>query len=263
MKIIELQSWEKYCAKIEQLQHQNKGIPIIFRGQSNFKKPLKTTLERVSKYNWTIRNYCQLVVDCIPQIKSFKKFPSETPPISDIDRELNETHNEYLVKIPNAISYYWTYLRHYGFPSPLLDWSQSPYIAAFFAFCESAKSKKIAIYAFIDSISGEKTVWAGKPQITAKWLNIHPNKRHTLQQSCYTVSTKPKNNDHQFIPHEHVFKTREANQDILIKYVIPISERKIALKFLDQKGINYFSLMESEETLLKTIAFKELELKNL
>ena len=57
MRIIELQSWEKYCVKIEELQRQNKGIPIIFRGQSNFKKRLKTTLERVSKYNWTIRNY--------------------------------------------------------------------------------------------------------------------------------------------------------------------------------------------------------------
>jgi hypothetical protein len=263
MEIIELESWEKYCSAIEELQHQYEYLPIIFRGQSNFKKPLKTTLERFSKCNWTIRKYCKLVVDCIPQIKSFKEHPSNIPPISDIDGELNEIHNEYLVEIPNAISYYWTYLRHHGFPSPLLDWSQSPYIAAFFAFCESAKSRNVSIFAFIDSISGDKTVWAGKPQITAKWLNIYPHKRHARQQSCYTVATKPKNNDHQFVPHEHVFKTGEVNQDILIKYVIPISERIKALKFLDQKDINYFNLIESEEALLKTIAFRELELKTL
>ena len=48
---------------------------------------------------------------------------------------------------------YFVYLRHHGFPSPLLDWSASPYVAAFFAFDKMPKeASHIAIHALPDAL---------------------------------------------------------------------------------------------------------------
>jgi hypothetical protein len=262
MQTIELKSWENYCAEINKLQHKYDNIPILFRGQADSIWPLTTTLERFSKNRWTIKNYCELVINCVAQIESLKQHTSIFPEISDIRQELLENFDQVLVHIPNAISFYWTYLRHYGFPSPLLDWSTSPYIAGFFAFSENTKAKKVAIFAFIDSIN-EKHIWLGRPQITSKWLNIHSNERHNRQKSCYTVATKAIKKDHEFVRYDKVVNENEINQDILIKFIIPSYESMKALKFLDQHNINYYSLIGNHEALLKTLAFREIRLRNL
>jgi len=257
-KTIELDSWEAYCSAVDDLKRKYFSIPILYRGQPNAGWHLRTTLERYSQSKWTIRKYCGLVVDCVKDLGHIEKYTDDIPSLTDIDRELTENVSEVLVSIPITISFYWSYLRHHGFPSPLLDWTTSPYIAAFFAFCESTSAKKVAVFAFLDSISGEKHVRRGKPQITSKWLNVYQHERQTRQKSGYTVATKAMKGDHQFVPHELVFRENEIDQDIIIKYVIPSRESTKAMKWLDGKGINYYSLMNNTEAHLKTLALRNI-----
>ena len=106
-----------------------------------------------------------------------------------------------------------------------------------------------------------KHIWTGKPQITAKWLNVHTCVRHERQKSCYTIATKAIENDHQFARHEHVFRDNETEQDILLKFLIPSRDSTKAMKWLDKSGINYYNLMDDRKGHLKTLAFRKIRLE--
>ena len=66
---------------------------------------------------------------------------------------------------------YLAYLRHHGFPSPLLDWTKSPYIAAYFAMVNAPQKevKKVSVFAYLESPTGGKTVEPTGPVIQFSW----------------------------------------------------------------------------------------------
>ena len=51
------------------------------------------------------------------------------------------------------------HLRHHGFPSPLLDWTKSPYIAAFFAFNEATEQDDVAIFSYRETLDWGSGGW--------------------------------------------------------------------------------------------------------
>ena len=77
----------------------------------------------------------------------------------------------------------------------------------------------------------------------------------------YSICTQKKNEGHEFIGHENVCASSGKNQNVLIKINIPRTEKINALSYLYDFDINSFSLMQTEDSLSKTLAFKGLELK--
>jgi hypothetical protein len=80
------------------------------------------------------------------------------------------------------------YLRHHGFPSPLLDWSSSPYVAAYFAFAEPVEDgKNVAIYAYRERGDGGFKIGGNdEPFIRQLGPYVSGPKRHFAQRSQYT-----------------------------------------------------------------------------
>jgi hypothetical protein len=261
-----LDTWEDFPEEIKKIRAQyGKHVcgdikvenRILFRGQANADWELKTTLERSSSRTWGIQDYMNIAQSCAPRLESTFNRTWNLPEWPELHATMKRDHKSPFVKIPHYD--YWVYLRHHGFPSPLLDWSKSPFIAAFFAFEEPEDTKCVAIFTYVESTTGGKGGFVGAPKISVQGPYVKTHERHYLQQAWYTIATEDKNNDHEFVPHESVFRKSGGNQDILIKLTIPVSERLKALNTLYDYNITRFSLFQTEEALVRTLAFQELE----
>ena len=76
----------------------------------------------------------------------------------------------------------------------------------------------------------------------------------------YNLQNKEK--EWRFAPYAKVFSPGGPNVDVLWKYDIPSTERLTVLRFLnDDYNMNAFSLFQSEESLMETMALRELDLR--
>jgi hypothetical protein len=93
---------------------------------------------------------------------------------------------------------------------------------------------------------------------------MRTDQRHFLQQCWYSMCVGDDQNaeDYVFRPQERAMAGQVGPVDRLVKFTIPISERRAALRQLDLMNINPFSLFGSEDSLVRTIARRECYFSN-
>lgn len=279
MEEIELASWSDFSFGLQRIdekrkdrQQQNNGRclkPTLFRGLGNYVWSLETTLERFFKPESinekpSVLRYYRKVTRSQPAVESLISAVWQDLPDYPAFQKLLQS--DYCLDRPlgreRVIYEYLTYLRHHGYPSPLLDWTVSPWVASFFAFDRMATdATHVAIYALAQdtchSISGDQHLFDIGP-----YVRTHP--RHYLQQSRYTmcVSADPTNNearrDYLFYSHDQALTSGpNRERDLLVKVKIPAKERRTALEQLDLMNINAYSLFGSEDSLIHTLATRQ------
>jgi hypothetical protein len=269
MEIKPIQSWNEFVQEIERLnsireEYTSKTVvkvsELLYRGQPDSSKKLETTLERLNIGKITLCRY----YDFVSVIKS--KIESVTGQRWDIpsrDQYAQWCKNESWPFVSFPAGDYFAYLRHHDFPSPLMDWTISPYIAAHFAMLETPKDgvKNFSVYAYLE-YAGTKSYDVRGTMIQSLGRYIKTHKRHYLQQSTYTICTSGEGASLSYDSYESVVAMNNDRQDLLWRLDIPVSQRRNFLFKLEPMNINSFSLFGTDDKLMEHIYISEILLRN-
>lgn len=208
----------------------------LFRGQTNGEWSLQTSYHRsvVSRLSWD-RYYQEVVFNAVHSLADLA--PAQFKSVKE-----NILSEDFWICLP--------YLQHYGFPTPMLDWTASPYVAAYFAFKDSINRKEgtVAIYSIWNSGPlGLKLATIPKgydlnnidPGIQIFRCDSSGNSRSISQQS-YMMICRDSDVESAL---SRIISDTIPQSDLhfdsgLVKYILPVSEVKKSLNDLNAMNIN-------------------------
>lgn len=209
-------TWDEFKAWAKRARLKNDSV--IFRGHGSNKFRLRTTLSRVGRHR--LERY---------HAESFPKFREHAETVLGQKFDLNDIE-DYSTLLGLA--------QHHGLPTPLLDWTDSPYIAAFFAFSDAVEfweTRSSATHVRIYGLTRDFVDRAKKPIVTIPYYSpyIHP------------LSILPRNNPRLYAQQGQFLITNIAD----VEQFICSAEKRSGIKYLIAADIPIDCAFEALEDL--------------
>lgn len=189
---ISVDNWEQFEARLKEIRGEEaargRKMDLLYRGLADSNWELTTTLERAGRDGIGVSSYYDVISRTKPSIESLTASRWNIPPFPEVDALLRTSDGWKPYGFPDQPTYnYMIHLRHHGFPSTLLDWARSEFIAAFFAFRNAAPAAMVSICACSREPAHYHTSRLGEPQIYGLGPFVTTHRRHYSQQSEYSM----------------------------------------------------------------------------
>jgi FRG domain len=247
-----VKSWDEFLARGHVREALKPHWRVIFRGQANARHGLAPSL---------IRAVQQTLLQPTPaEVYKYEKACRR-----EFETQAHLYMNASLLSALPTSVHWWMHMQHFGAPTRLLDWTGSPFVAAYFA-CESAPDDDGAVWSLDvqlapfhmprafenrDEPTLARDLFCAEP---ARSLHIlmtgHRNERMVAQRGVFTLSPDASSDHHHILSRIAASRT---NESAFRKIRIPKSMKRDFYEKLLAMNINARSLFPGADGLGKSI----------
>lgn len=233
-------SWKEFKSYVSDVAEEDRQY--IYRGQANSLWTLTSTWHRALRSS-DLGSYWELLEYVHDHIAT----------ASGRAWDLSDSHDT---------GAFLGFLQHHGFPTPLLDWSRSPYIAAYFAFSgvNTVAPDSDHVTVFLLNHLTYQSEWqqsfdphAPYQHVSVVEISAKGNQKQIIQQGLYTFANVPDQRQHIreleaiHLPDGSV----RGSVPYLLEFLLPVKEAPVALRELRLMGISAMSLFPGVEGLCR------------